>query len=55
MKTQRHIYDTIYKNKLFEYSISYDEDKASRKANMYAVKHTWRLYNEQTTQSKFCR
>jgi len=52
MKTQKQIYDTIYKSKLFEYKISCT-DKASRKANIYAVKHTWRLFNEQKTQSKF--
>ena len=55
MKTQKQIYDTIYKSKLFEYKILLSEDKASRKANMYAVKYTWRLFNEQKTQPKFCK
>lgn len=52
MKTQREIYDELYKqqkqfltfhNKHFNLS----EDKISCKANMAAVKFTWLVFNEQ--------
>jgi hypothetical protein len=50
MLTQREIYDSIYKAKVFEFKLSHSDDKSSRLANMYAIKHTWELFNEQRRQ-----
>jgi len=47
MKTQKEVYNTIYKSRIFEYKLLFSDDKASRKANIYAVKNAWRLYNDQ--------
>jgi len=53
MKTQKEIYETIYEAKKFEFGLTLSNDKASRKANVYAVSKTWELFNEQGTKSKF--
>lgn len=47
MLTQRKIYNNIYNSKLREFTITRSAEKASRLANMFAVKHTWELFNEQ--------
>ncbi len=48
MKTPKEIYENIYKAKKTECIIyGMTEDKASRAANIKAVKTTWELYNDQ--------
>jgi len=47
MLTQREIYNKIYNNKLREFTITGSVDKASRLANVFAVKYTWEFFNEQ--------
>ena len=48
MRTQQEIYNTIYKSfKLQMLLNNCSDDTASRKANIWAVKYTWVLYNDQ--------
>ena len=47
LPSQRDIYNNIYNAKIFEFKLTHTDDKSSRLANMYAVKHTWELFNEQ--------
>lgn len=47
MLTQIEVYKNIYRNKMFEMKLTHSKDKASRLANMYAIKHTWELFNDQ--------
>ena len=47
MLTQREIYNNLYTKKMFEMKLTQTKDKASRLANMYAVKYTWEFFNDQ--------
>ena len=47
MLTQMEVYKNIYINKMFEMKLTQSKERASRLANMYAIKHTWELFNDQ--------
>lgn len=54
--TSQIIYKDLYKsafNALVKYGIS--EDQASRKANIYAVKHTWHLFSSDNREAVIYR
>lgn len=47
VRTVRETYDLIVELKKSEYlSRGYSEDVSSRKANVFAVRNAWRIYNE---------
>jgi len=48
-KTRHQVYDEIY-DMVYKYyvKLGYTKDKASRKANITAVKNTNRIYNKET-------
>ncbi len=48
MKTQRQIYEYLYLlYKKNEIRLGINEDAASRRANIFAVKNTWEVFNNQ--------
>ena len=48
----RDLYESTYKD-LIKYGLA--PDQASRKANIYCVKNTWRFYTSEDKEAKFYR
>ena len=52
LKTQKEIYELIYKTTMAELTKNFDSDRASRLSNKYAVKNARNAYLTQPTSIK---